>query len=77
MRVNELPAIESYMVGDYDSPSLRYRVVYGDSYGESGGFETWEEAAATLQEWIETHLYQLAVYTGQLHKISRYLKEGK
>jgi len=77
MRVNDLPAIESYVVVGGDGSSSRYRIVYGDSYGEAGGFETWEDAAAVLQEWIETNLYNLARHTVQLHKISRDLKKGK
>ena len=83
MRANDLPAIESYAVDDDDSPSfyergaVKYRIVYGDSYGHKGGFETWEDAAVALQEWIASKLYDLALYTVQLNKISRDLKKGK
>lgn len=74
MRVNDVPTIESYVVGDDDSPSLLYRIAYGDSYGHKGGFETWEKAAVELQEWVNNRLYDVARHTVQLHKVSRYLK---
>jgi|TARA_R110000824_G_scaffold360685_1_gene548454 hypothetical protein len=76
MRANDLPAIESYAVDD-DGGVVKYRIVYGDSYGEAGGFETREDAAVVLKKWIEIKLYDLARHTVQLHKISKGLKKWR